>query len=85
MGYVPKDPKRAKRLREAEQKIREARAGSGRAPKQEDKIKHGLSGYTNDKCRCPVCTKAGRAYEQEYTRRLKGEGKPIRGRGRPRA
>jgi hypothetical protein len=84
LGYVPKDPKRAERLKAAEAKILKKRK-TGWTPKEEDKIKHGFSGYTNQKCRCPICTKAARDYEKEYTKRIKGQGKPIRGRNRPKS
>jgi hypothetical protein len=54
MGYVPKDPKRAKRLREAEQKIREARS------KKVDPFQgqHGNHLTYKNGCRCTECRNA---------------------------
>ena len=31
-------------------------------------FKHGLSGYTNHRCRCDVCATAHREYKREYRR-----------------
>ena len=31
-------------------------------------FKHGLSGYTNHRCRCDVCATAHREYQREYMR-----------------
>jgi hypothetical protein len=38
--------------------------------------RHGLAGYTKDRCRCEVCRGAMAAYRREHRRRVRGRVPP---------